>query len=68
MEFHYEIKNKKLKKLVEKKAREVHRSPDELIWGYINRGLMDDSFKGEIFKHSHSKEFLRQVNEALNFD
>ena len=45
MDFHYEIKNKKLRELVEKKARETNRSVDEVIWGYINRGLMDDALK-----------------------
>ncbi|WP_292889045.1 hypothetical protein [Methanobrevibacter sp. UBA212] len=68
MDFHYEIKNKKLKELVEKKARETNRSVDEVIWGYINRGLMDDAIENEIFEHSHSKEFLNEVNDALGVD
>lgn len=68
MDFHYEIKNKKLRDLVEKKARETNRSVDEVIWGYINRGLMDDAIENEIFEHSHSKEFLNEVNDALGVD
>lgn len=68
MDFHYEIKNKKLRELVEKKARETNRSVDEVIWGYINRGLMDDAIENEIFEHSHSKEFLNEVNDALGVD
>ena len=28
----YEIKNKKLKKMVEKKAKELNMSVDDLIW------------------------------------
>ena len=68
MNFHYEIKNKKLRKLVEKKARETNRSVDEVIWGYINRGLMDDAVENEVFEHSHSEEFLNEVNDALGVD
>lgn len=68
MDFHYEIKNKKLRDLVEKKARETNRSVDEVIWGYINRGLMDDAIENEVFEHSHSKEFLNEVNDALGVD
>ena len=68
MDFHYEIKNKTLRELVEKKARETNRSVDEVIWGYINRGLMDDAIENEVFEHSHSKEFLNEVNDALGVD
>ena len=67
-DFHYEIKNKKLRDLVEKKARETNRSVDAVIWGYINRGLMDDAIENEVFEHSHSKEFLNEVNDALGVD
>lgn len=68
MDFHYKIKNKKLRDLVEKKARETNRSVDTVIWGYINRGLMDDAIENEVFEHSHSKEFLNEVNDALGVD
>lgn len=67
MNFHYEIKNEKLKKLVVKKAQELHISVDKLIWNYINRGLMDDSFE-DVFEEVHSDEFLKEVNEALDVD
>lgn len=33
----YQIKNRKLKKMVEKKAKELNMSVDDLIWGYVNR-------------------------------
>lgn len=66
MDFHYEIKNKKLKELVEKKAKETGRTSDEVVWGYINRGLY---LCGEDeYSHSHSDEFLRLVNETLGLD
>ena len=68
MDFHYEIKNEKLRKMVEKKANELGMSSDQLIWGYINRGLMDDNFGEDVFREVHSEEFLRQVNEALGLD
>lgn len=68
MDFHYEIKNEKLKRMVEKKAKELGMSVDQLIWGYVNRGLMDDSFDEETFMELHSEKFLNEVDEALNLD
>lgn len=68
MNFHYVIKNEKLKKMVEKKANELGMSVDQLIWGYINRGLMDDNFDEETFEEVHSEKFLNEVNEALGLD
>jgi hypothetical protein len=40
----------------------------QLIWGYINRGLMDDNLDEDIFNRVHSKEFLKEVNAALGID
>lgn len=68
MEFHYEIENEKLKELVEKKANELHTSTDKLIWGYINRGLVDDNMGEDVFEELHYEKFLKQVNEALGLD
>lgn len=68
MEVEYEIKDEKLKKLVEKKAEEWHMAVDEVIWGYINRGLFNDSISEKEFRHTHSKEFLDEMNEALGLD
>lgn len=68
MDFHYDIKDDKLRKMVEKKAEELGMSSDELIWGYINRGLMEDNFGEEKFREQHSEEFLNEVNQALGLD
>ena len=68
MDFHYEIKNEKLRKMVEKKAEELGMTADRLIWGYLNRGLMNDSYNEDVFKRLHSEEYLLQVNEALGLD
>lgn len=68
MDFHYTIKNEKLKSLVENKARETNRTVNEVIWGYINRGLLDDTPEDEVFERLHSDEFLKEVNYALGVD
>lgn len=68
MDFHYEIKNKKLKAMVEKKAKQLNMSPDELVWGYINRGLMFDELNEKTFRELHSEKFLKEINTALNVD
>jgi hypothetical protein len=67
-EFHYEIRNKKLKALVEKKAQELGISVDQLIWGYINRGIMCDGLNERVFNENHSEKFLKEVNDALGLD
>lgn len=68
MDFHYELGDEMLKKLVEKKAIEMNMSVDQLIWGYINRGLMEDDMGEDIFEKLHSKKFLNEVNEVLGLD
>lgn len=62
----FKIKN--LKKMLLKKANELHMSLDTLIWNYINRGLMDDNINEDIFEEVHSESFLNEVNEALDVD
>lgn len=68
MQLHYEVQNQKLKKMLLKKANELHISLDTLIWNYINRGLMDDNINEDIFEEVHSESFLNEVNEALDVD
>lgn len=67
MTLEYKIEDKKLKKMAEKKAQELNVSVDELIWGYINRGLIDDNFDEEVFNKVHSEKFLKEVDNALGF-
>ena len=68
MTINYEVKNKKLKKMLEERAEELHISLDKLIWNYINRGLMKDNTSEEKFRQYHSEEFLKKVNDALDVD
>lgn len=68
MAFHFEIKDEKLKKMVEKKAEELKIPVNELIWRYVNRGLMNDSINEDVFRRNHSEEFLKEVDEALGLD
>lgn len=67
MEFNYEVKNKKLKRMVEKKAKELNITVNDLIWGYINRGLMSDNISRDVFEDNHSR-FLKEVNDTLRVD
>lgn len=68
MELDYEIKNEKLKKMVEDKADELGISVNQLISNYINRGLMSDGLNEDVFWRFHSEEYLKQVKDALNVD
>lgn len=67
MTLEYKIEDKKLKKMAEEKAQELNVSVDKLIWGYINRGLIDDNFDEEVFNKVHSEKFLKEVDNALGF-
>lgn len=68
MQLHYEVQNQKLKKMLLKKANDLHISLETLIWNYINRGLMDDNINEDIFEEVHSESFLNEVNDALDVD
>ncbi|MDO5860793.1 hypothetical protein [Methanobrevibacter sp.] len=68
MLFGYEIKNKKLKRMVENKADELNISVEQLISNYINRGLMSDGINEDVFWRLHSEEYLKQINDTLDVD
>ena len=51
--------------LTEKKAEELHISVDQLIWNYVNRGLMEDNLDEDLFEEVHSEEYLNEVKQAL---
>ncbi len=68
MDIKYDIKNQKLKELVENKADQLKIPVNQLISNYINRGLMGDGCNENTFKKLHSEKFLKEVNEALNVD
>lgn len=68
MEINHEIKNEKLKKMVEKKADQLKIPVDQLISNYINRGLMGDGCNEDTFKKLHSDKFLKDVDKALGVD
>lgn len=68
MEINYEIKNEKLKNMVENKADELNISSEQLISNYISRGLMGDCCNEDAFKKLHSEKFLKDVNDALDVD
>jgi hypothetical protein len=65
MTINHEVKDKRLKKMLEKKAQELNIPFDRLIWNYINRGLMGDNINEEMFEELHSEEYLKKVDEAL---
>lgn len=68
MTFRYEIKNTKLKKMVESHAEKLGMTIDELIWGYVNRGLMSDNMNEDTFRELHSEKYMSIINESLNVD
>ena len=64
----YEIKNKRLKELVEKKAEEFNTDVDDMIWCYVNRGLMSDTIDLDRLEEFHSEERYKEINKALGLD
>lgn len=65
MEYEYKIKNEKLKRMLEKKADEIGITVNQLIYNYINRGLLSDGLGEEVFLRLHSQEHLKEIDEAL---
>ena len=65
MAVNYEIKNKKLKKMVENKAKTLNISVDDLIWAYVNRSLMKDGLDEEKLEKNHSSGFLEEINGIM---
>ena len=61
MIFDYEFDNERLKMLTEKKAKELNISVDQLIWNYINRGIMEDNIDEDLFEEVNSKKKLTEV-------
>ena len=68
MSIHYEIKNKRLKEQVERKAEEFNTDVDDMIWCYVNRGLMSDTIDLDRLKEFHTEERYKKINEALGLD
>lgn len=68
MIFDYEFDNERLKMLTEKKAKELNISVDQLIWNYINRGIMEDNIDEDLFEEVHSKKYLTEVKQALGIE
>lgn len=68
MEISLELSNIKLKSMVEEQAKWFGMTFNELIWGYINRGLLSDSIGEDTFKKLHSDEYMAVVNDALDVD
>ena len=68
MTFHYEIKNKRLKELVERKAEEFNTDVDDMIWCYVNRGLMSDTIDLDRLEEFHTEKRYKEINEALGLD
>lgn len=61
----YEIQNEKLKKLVKAKAKKLNTSVDELVWAYVNKGLMNDGLNEDKLEEKHSSGFLEEINEIM---
>lgn len=52
---------------MKKRAKELNMSVDDLIWGYVNRGLMSDNISDEVFWDNHTR-LIKEVNEKLGLE
>ena len=68
MTLHYEIKDKKLKELVEKEAEKCNASVDEIIWRYVNRGLMGDYLHKDELELFYSQIDFKKIDRDLGLD
>jgi hypothetical protein len=68
MNFNFEIRDERIKEMVEEQAKSLNISVDQLIWNYINRGLMGDSINEEALEELHSQEYLNEIEYALGLE
>jgi len=68
MNFNFEIRDERIKEMVEEQAKSLNISVDQLIWNYINRGLMGDSINEEALEELHSQEHLNEIEYALGLE
>ena len=64
----HEIDDFKLMKLLQDKSKESKKSVKDVIWMYINRGILEDDFSDEVLFKFHSEEFMRKVDKILGLD
>ena len=68
MTLYYEIKDKKLKELVEKEAEDCNSTVDEVIWRYVNRGLIGDYLHIHDLEPFHAQIDMTKINKDLGLD
>lgn len=54
--------------MVESQAEKLGMTIDELIWGYVNRGLMSDNINEDTFRELHSEKYMSIINQSLDVD
>ena len=64
----HEVKDDRLLELLQNKSSEMKISLKDVMWMYINRGILEDSIGDDVLFELHSEEYMSKVNEALGID
>ena len=61
----HEVEDERLIELLQDKSKESKKSVKDIIWMYVNRGILEDDFSDEVLFKFHSEEYMRKVDKAL---
>ena len=64
----HEVKDDRLLKLLQNKSVEMKISLKDVMWMYINRGILEDRIGDDVLFELHSDEYMDKVDEALGLD
>ena len=64
----HEVRDDRLLELLQNKSSEMKISLKDVMWMYINRGILEDSIGDDVLFELHSEEYMSKVNEALGID
>ena len=59
------VEDERLIELIQLKSDDSEKSVKDVIWMYINRGILEDSIGDDILFKLHSDEYMDKVNKAL---
>ena len=64
----HEVEDSRLLKLLQHKSKEMKMSLKDVIWMYINRGILEDRIGDDVLFELHSDEYMDKVDKALGLD
>ena len=64
----HEVRDDRLLKLLQDKSKESKKSVKDLIWMYINRGILMDRLGDDLMFKFHSEEHMDKLDKILGLE